>query len=408
MGQRNIIFAPMSDMSETTRLRIQDYSYELPEARIARYPVEPRDSSRLLVYHKGAISHHRFYQLPDLLPSQAFLFFNDTKVIPARLRFVKDTGAVIEIFLLQPVDVALIPLAMEARGRSTWQCSIGNLKRWTGQLLRWEMGEIVLEAKLLDRTQGLVEFQWPASVTFAELITQAGFIPLPPYLGREAEAEDTQRYQTLYSKHAGAVAAPTAGLHFTEPVLENLRKKGFLSDFLTLHVSAGTFQPVKSEKAWDHTMHAEHIVINRQNLENLLEPTRQIIAVGTTSARTLESLYWYGARLIHEPESPFRITQHEAYQHPHPPTAEAAIRAVLKRMEQDQVDTLMGETSIYLMPGYRYRIVQGLITNFHQPASTLMLLVAALIGPDWRQVYAEALAKDYRFLSYGDSSLLLP
>jgi S-adenosylmethionine:tRNA ribosyltransferase-isomerase len=395
-------------MSEHTHLRIQDYSYELPDARIARYPVEPRDSSRLLVYQKGEISHHRFYQLPDLLPSHSFLFFNDTKVIPARLRFVKDTGAIIEIFLLQPVDVSLIPLAMEARGQSTWQCSIGNLKRWNGQLLRCKAGEIAVEAKLVDRAQGLVAFQWPPSLTFAEVIAQAGFVPLPPYLGREAEAEDTQRYQTIYSKHAGAVAAPTAGLHFTEPVLENLRKKGVLSDFLTLHVSAGTFQPVKSENAWDHTMHAEHVVISRQNLKNLLEPSRKIIAVGTTSARTLESLYWFGVRLIHDPESPFRITQQEAYQQPHPPPAETAIRAVLKRMDQDQVDTLMGETSIYLMPGYRYRIVQGLITNFHQPASTLMLLVAALIGPDWRQVYDEALAKDYRFLSYGDSSLLLP
>lgn len=394
-------------MSQPEPLRIQDYSYTLPEDRIAKHPLAERDASKLLVYRAGTISHHRFHALPDLLPADSFLFFNDTKVIPARLLFRKDTGAVIEIFLLHPQDINVISQAMEARGSGLWHCTIGNAKRWNTPTLTASVGSHWLEATLVDKEKGLVAFRWPQEVTFAEMVALAGQVPLPPYLKRTPVPEDTTRYQTVYSKHAGAVAAPTAGLHFTEAVLQNLRKKGFGLDYLTLHVSAGTFLPVKAENALDHAMHAEQMAVSRQNIENLIRHPA-VIAVGTTSARTLESLYWYGVQLAERPEADFVVGQRQPYEAALDLSVTEAMQQVLAKMERDGLDTLTGETSIYLVPGYRYRVVRGLITNFHQPASTLMLLVAALIGEDWRKVYAEALGHDYRFLSYGDSSLLIP
>ncbi|MCU0420392.1 MAG: S-adenosylmethionine:tRNA ribosyltransferase-isomerase [Cyclobacteriaceae bacterium] len=394
-------------MSRPDAIRIQDYAYPLPEERIAKHPLAQRDASKLLVYRKGTISHHSFRDLPDLLPAESFLFFNDTKVIPARLLFQKETGAIIEVFLLHPHDVSVISQAMEARGHSVWQCTIGNAKRWTKPRLTAAVGSHWLEAEWLDKERGLVAFRWPAEVTFAEMVAQAGHVPLPPYLKRTPVPEDATRYQTVYSKHAGAVAAPTAGLHFTDAVLENLQKKGFGLDYLTLHVSAGTFLPVKAANALEHAMHAEQMVISRSNLENLIGlPT--IVAVGTTSARTLESLYWYGVALATDPEAAFVVRQDDPYQLPGELTVPEAMRHVLHKLDREGTEWLVGETSIYLVPGYRYRVVGALITNFHQPASTLMLLVAALIGEDWRAVYAEALERGYRFLSYGDSSLLIP
>jgi len=387
---------------------IKDYTYELPENRIAQYPLEQRDQSKLLVYEDGKINHSRFISLPELLPSQSTLFFNDTKVIPARLRFQKETGATLEIFLLNPVAPSpLVQVAMGATGNATWHCTIGNLKRWSSKTsLIKKIGDLTVEANLIDRDQGLVEFLWqPSSKTFAEVISLMGFIPLPPYLNREAEKGDSETYQTVYSHHEGAVAAPTAGLHFTKTVLDNLRAKGHATEFLTLHVSAGTFQPVKVENATEHTMHGEQVVVTKKNLEAILA-AKSIGAVGTTSLRTLESLYWYGVKLIESGDQPFLISQNEPYKLPTHYSRQKAIERVLSKLEKDSSDTLIGETSIYAVPGYTYRVVDFLITNFHQPGSTLILLVAAFVGPDWKKIYQKALENDYRFLSYGDSSLL--
>lgn len=390
---------------------MQDYTYALPPGRIAHHPLEQRDRSKLLLYREGSIQHETFASLPDFLPANTLLFFNDTKVIPARLHFTKDTGATIEVFLLHPVAPSpLIAEAMTAQGASTWKCTIGNLKKWAeGAVLEKDVQGVPLRARLLNRAEGLVAFEWPAPHTFAEIIQRSGETPLPPYLKRAAEAADRDRYQTVYAHHEGAVAAPTAGLHFTPVVLEALQAKGVLTDFLTLHVSAGTFQPVKVQHAADHTMHTEQILVTRRNLENLLLPGRFIIPVGTTSMRTLESLYWYGVRLMADGAAPFIITQHDPYlPYEALPSATEALERVLARMDALQTDTLTGDTSIYIMPGYTFRVCKGLVTNFHQPGSTLILLVAALVGEDWKRIYDEALEKGYRFLSYGDSSLLLP
>lgn len=390
---------------------MQDYTYALPPERIAHHPLQQRDQSKLLLYRDGSILHEVFSSLPDYLPANTSLFFNDTKVIPARLHFTKDTGATIEVFLLQPVAPSpLIAEAMTAQGASTWKCTIGNLKKWAeGSVLEKDVHGVPLRARLLDRTDGLVAFEWATPYAFAEIIQRSGEMPLPPYLKRAAEAADRDRYQTVYAHHEGAVAAPTAGLHFTPAVLEAMRAKGIQTDFLTLHVSAGTFQPVKVQHAADHTMHTEQVLVTRRNLENLLQPGRFIVPVGTTSMRTLESLYWYGVRLMADAEAPFVITQHDPYQdYVSLPSTVEALERVLAQMDALQTDTLTGDTSIYIMPGYTFRVCKGLVTNFHQPGSTLILLVAALVGEDWKRIYDEALGNGYRFLSYGDSSLLLP
>jgi S-adenosylmethionine:tRNA ribosyltransferase-isomerase len=390
-------------------ISISNYTYTLPPERIAIYPLANRDQSKLLFYDRGVIDHHRFSSLPDLLPADSLLFFNDTKVIPARLHFEKDTGAVIEIFLLHPVlPSSLVVEAMQARHRCTWQCTLGNLKRWKDEPLFKTFHGITLKATLRDREEGLVEFEWATDHSFAEVVDLGGETPLPPYLHREAEQADRERYQTIYSHHEGAVAAPTAGLHFTPAIFEQLKAKGITHDFVTLHVSAGTFQPVKVENAVEHVMHNEQVVVTRGNLDHLLSG-RYIVPVGTTSMRTLESLYWYGVKLLKDPQAVFTISQHEAYAADGRwPSRDEALRAVVGYMERNQLDLLTGETSIYIMPGYTFRVCEALITNFHQPGSTLILLVAAFIGEDWRKVYNESLTHGYRFLSYGDSSLLIP
>jgi S-adenosylmethionine:tRNA ribosyltransferase-isomerase len=392
-------------------LKINDYKYELPQEKIALHPLPNRDESRLMVYKHGEISHNRFYDLASFLPETSFLFFNDTKVIPARLHFKKETGADIEIFLLSPVEPsAVLSETMQATDQSVWKCTIGNLKRWTGTTrLTKIIGETQLEASLVDKEQGMVRFTWNTKKSFAEIINRSGETPLPPYLKRKVEASDRERYQTIYSHHEGAVAAPTAGLHFTEKVFNNLNKKNIGHDFLTLHVSAGTFRPVKTEDVEAHVMHPEQLVITGKNIDNLLQLNRFIIAVGTTSMRTLESLYWFGAKLLKDKSSAFVIHQDDPYLfHTHLPSASKAFAAIKKYMDENGKDSIIGETSIFIKPGYPFKVCRGLITNFHQPASTLMLLVAAFAGNDWHKIYDEALKNDYRFLSYGDSSLLLP
>ncbi len=389
---------------------MQDYIYNLPTDKIATHPISIRDESKLLVYQKGEIQHAAFKSLVDFLPQNSFLFLNDTKVIPARIHFQKNTGAEIEIFLLSPVKPSIIMAdVMLATSTCTWQCVIGNLKRWKdGQVLSKNVHGISVTASLLDRSTGIVELSWNTQHSFAEIIAVLGVTPLPPYIKRETSREDVNRYQTVYSHYEGAVAAPTAGLHFTEPILESLKRKGIEKDFLTLHVSAGTFQPVKTENALEHTMHHEQVVVNRKSIENLLKPNQFVVAVGTTSMRTLESLYWYGVTLLENPDSEFVISQYDPYKKRAPLPKAKALQAIISYMHSKGLTSLTGRTSIFIYPGYEFKICQGLITNFHLPASTLILLVAAFIGDDWRKIYDEALHNNYRFLSYGDSSLLIP
>ncbi|MBC3786611.1 S-adenosylmethionine:tRNA ribosyltransferase-isomerase [Spirosoma utsteinense] len=414
-------------MPETTELRLSQFQYDLPDERIARFPLPQRDASKLLVYQSGRIVHARFTDLPGFLPDRSFLVFNNTKVIPARLHFTKPTGAVIELFLLNPVSGEASPsgepvasqpisLAMEATGSVIWQGMIGNRKRWkpTESLsltLSTPKGTVMLRASWHDIEQSTVQLTWtPADLTFAEVIRYAGEIPLPPYLKRATTETDRETYQTVYSKQEGAVAAPTAGLHFTPAVFDKLKEKAINSDYLTLHVGAGTFQPIKAEDVREHHMHTEQVIYTRQNLNNLLLNLDTLIAVGTTSMRALESLYWMGVKLLRNELNPFQLDQHFAYQIPtdQQPPAETAIRAVLQYLISTNQESVVAHTGIYITPGYVVKLCKGIITNFHQPGSTLILLIAALIGDDWRTIYKEALANDYRFLSYGDSSLLLP
>jgi S-adenosylmethionine:tRNA ribosyltransferase-isomerase len=389
---------------------IKDYGYNLPADRIALHPLPQRDQSKLLVYKNGEIHHIEFSSLSAFLPPHSTLFFNNTRVIPARIFFKKETGAIIELFLLNPVlPSSNIQQSMESKKSNQWVCTIGNLKRWTqGSVLVKTENSIKLQASLIDREKGIVEFGWsPEELSFAEVILKMGLTPLPPYLKRKAEESDRHRYQTIYSNFDGAVAAPTAGLHYTETILDDLKKQQHNIEFLTLHVSAGTFQPVKAEKAVDHPMHSEQVVVTRKNIEALLL-SKTTVAVGTTSMRTLESLYWYGVKLISQPKSEFVIDQFEPYNQLTDITKRQALEAILCKMDSDYTDVITGQTSIMIMPGYTFKITDILNTNFHQPGSTLLLLIAAFVGSDWRRVYDEALNNQYRFLSYGDSSLLFP
>jgi S-adenosylmethionine:tRNA ribosyltransferase-isomerase len=390
---------------------INDFRYDLPDDRIALYPLPVRDESKLLVYQKSGITNSEFNRIGSFLPESSFLFFNDTKVIPARILFTKETGATIEIFLLSPVlPSSDLAVTMGATNETTWMCTIGNVKRWPqGSKLKKDVGGLALVAELIDKEKSYVKLSWSTGQPFAEVIDVLGKTPLPPYLKRDVDPSDKERYQTIYSHHEGAVAAPTAGLHFTERVFNSLRERNIHHDFVTLHVSAGTFQPIKTDDPNDHVMHREQIVITRKNLDSLLSPDKKIIAVGTTSMRTLESLYWFGAKLIHNENETFDIKQNDPYDFPFTkPSRSEAFLQIRKWLDLKQVDQLPGQTSIFIKPGYRFNVCEGLITNFHQPGSTLILLVAAFIGDDWKKVYDTALRNNYRFLSYGDSSLLLP
>ncbi len=395
------------------QINVSEYTYELPDERIAKFPLEDRSASQLLFYNHGKIEHLRFRRIADLLPTNTSLYFNNTKVIPARLAFQKATGALIEIFLLQPIEPSpIISLAMEAHSPVTWKCMIGNSKRWkNGQLerqIKCQGTDVVVQVERVD--SDLIAISWNNnSIRFVDLVEQMGKTPLPPYLQREPVENDKSTYQTVYSEKDGAVAAPTAGLHFTDEIIANIKNKGIPTNFLTLHVSAGTFQPIKTETAEEHNMHSEQIIIRKENLKQLMETGRFTIAVGTTSMRTLESTYWFGVKLLKDPEAAFHVPKLYPYEQTGAiPSVVESCQAVLKRMDTLGVNELTGTTEIFIFPGYQFKVVEGLITNFHQPNSTLMLLVAAFIGEDWRNVYREALNNSYRFLSYGDSSLLIP
>ncbi|GAB2636764.1 S-adenosylmethionine:tRNA ribosyltransferase-isomerase [Emticicia sediminis] len=400
-------------------INLEKYNYELPDERIARFPVEPRDSSKLLLYKSLQISEDVFYNVKNHLPENTFLVFNNTKVIPARLFFQKSNGVVIEVFLLNPVEPSnIVSQVMETTETCTWACMIGNKKRFKEKIVgtyNIEVGEyrirpenVELTAELVDSEKNYVKFSWNNSdLTFAEIVRYFGQIPLPPYLKRETEQKDYDTYQTVYSKNDGAVAAPTAGLHFTEQVFADLAQKGIKHDFVTLHVGAGTFQPIKVQNVVEHKMHCEQIVFDKLFIINLLENVSFVIPVGTTSMRSLESLYWFGVKLLLGKQD-FFIEKLLPYNQTESFTAEQSLKAVIDYMTENNLSQLVGETEIFIFPSYEFKICKGIITNFHQPDSTLILLVAALVGENWKKIYDYALENNFRFLSYGDSSLLIP
>ena len=443
-------------------IRISDFSYELPDERIAKFPVEQRDQSKLLVYEHGHISETRFSHLPEYLPKNALMVFNNTRVIQARLHFRKETGALIEIFLLEPAEPADYEQVFQTSEACSWLCLVGNQKKWKeGTLTRTleikgEKVELRATRKGTQGTSQLIEFEWfvenktfplqgesKGAFSFAEILDAIGELPIPPYLNRNTEESDKSTYQTVYSRIKGSVAAPTAGLHFTEEVLKTIENQGITREEVTLHVGAGTFRPVKSETIEGHEMHSEHISVRRQTIENLIRHGGRAIAVGTTSVRTLESLYYIGRKILHNPdiaEEALAVAQWEPYENRDSRFEERGtrneergrgneeggtrseerdtvnsqlstlncLRAILDWLDRHQLDTLTSATQIIIVPGYEYKIVSHLVTNFHQPQSTLLLLVSAFVGGDWRRIYNYALDHDFRFLSYGDSSLLIP
>ncbi|WP_345259441.1 S-adenosylmethionine:tRNA ribosyltransferase-isomerase [Marivirga lumbricoides] len=404
-------------LEKAAKINLQDYKYTLEDDRIAKYPLAQRDHSKLLVHKNGHIKHDQFFNIRQHLPEKSTLFFNNTKVIPARIHFKKQTGASIEIFLLSPVSPTTeIAEAMLVKNKCTWHCMVGNRKRWkAGDLLErffeTSNGKIKVTASYSVYENNHIRFEWDNnSIPFVEIVELMGTTPLPPYLNRDATDEDKPRYQTVYSKNEGAVAAPTAGLHFTDSLIQNLKKEGFSDMYLTLHVGAGTFQPIKSENVLEHPMHCEQIQIDKSTIEYLAETQNPIIAVGTTSVRSLESAYWFGVSLINNTGKEFRISKLLPYEIDFQdlPTRSSSFQAVLNYMNNNSLDTLFGDTEIFIFPGYEFQVISGLITNFHQPESTLMLLIAALVGDGWKKIYEEALSKGYRFLSFGDSSLLIP
>jgi S-adenosylmethionine:tRNA ribosyltransferase-isomerase len=395
-------------------ISVLEFTYELPEEKIALFPLSERDQSRLILWDKGEITEGIFSEIPDFIPEESLLVFNNTRVIHARLFFRRETGARIEIFCLEPHIPSDYQLSFQETGMVEWKCLVGNAKKWKQGILEKKVivGDeiLMLTARMIERSGNafIIQFSWDKPVHFAEIIEYAGNIPIPPYLNREAEASDSQRYQTMYAKVDGSVAAPTAGLHFTDGVMARLLKRRVKSAELTLHVGAGTFQPVKSDTIADHQMHTETVVITREFVLDLLNRKGKVIAVGTTSVRSLESLYWLGAKLPQMAEdAAMHVYQWEPYHETSMVTLEQSLKNILHRMDQMQAGQLSFSTSIIIVPGYQFRIIDGMVTNFHQPQSTLLLLVGAFIGTDWRNVYEYALRNDFRFLSYGDSNLYL-
>lgn len=419
---------------ETKHIHISDYNYDLPDSRIAKFPVSPRDTSKLLIYRHGEISDDIFYNLPKYLPQKSLMVFNNTKVIQARMHFRKETGALIEVFLMEPAAPTDYELMFQTRGECSWLCMVGNLKKWKeGSLVRtFDVAGSTINFKatmrrdIIDTKSGgtnyWVDFAWNNPlVSFAEILEAVGELPIPPYLNRETQDSDKTTYQTVYSKIKGSVAAPTAGLHFTDKVLAAIDAAGVRREELTLHVGAGTFKPVKSEEIDGHTMHTEYVCVRRDTLQTLLDYDCCAIAVGTTSVRTLESLYYMGVKLEANPdaaEEDLHVCQWEPYEKADGTpvdgnlidgiTPQKAISNIIAWLDKNNLKTLHSSTQIIIAPGYEYKIVKVLVTNFHQPQSTLLLLVSAFLKGDWRNVYDYALSHDFRFLSYGDSSILIP
>ena len=402
-------------------IRISEFNYPLPDERIAKFPLPVRDQSKLLLYRHGEVTEDIFTSLPDYLPANSLMIFNNTKVIQARLHFHKETGALIEVFCLEPVQPNDYALNFQQTEHAAWLCMIGNLKKWKEGALKREITvkgkplTLTAERGACHGTSHWVDFRWNnPEITFADILEVFGELPIPPYLNRETQESDKETYQTVYSKIKGSVAAPTAGLHFTPRVLDALREKGVALEELTLHVGAGTFKPVKSEEIEGHEMHTEYISVNRSTLEKLVAHEGKAIAVGTTSVRTLESLYHIGVTLLHNPnatEEDLHVKQWQPYETALETAATPAVdalQAIIAYLDRHHMETLHSSTQIIIAPGYEYRIVKAMVTNFHQSQSTLLLLVSAFLHGDWRKIYDYALAHDFRFLSYGDSSLLIP
>lgn len=405
-------------MEETKHIKISDYNYPLPDERIAKFPLPVRDRSKLLIYRHGEISENKFTSLPEYLEKGTLMVFNNTKVIQARLHFRKETGALIEIFCLEPIQPNDYVLNFQQTQHAAWLCMIGNLKKWKEGALHKEM-EVKGKTITLTATRGeckgtshWVDFTWDNdSITFADILEVFGELPIPPYLNRETQESDKETYQTVYSKIKGSVAAPTAGLHFTERVLNSLNEKGVELEEVTLHVGAGTFRPVKSEEIEGHDMHTEYISVNRSTIDKLIAHEGKATAVGTTSVRTLESLYHIGVTISRHPEATqeeLHVKQWQPYETETALTAVESLQEIAAYMDRNHLDALHTSTQIIIAPGYQYRIVNQMVTNFHQPQSTLLLLVSAFTKGNWQAIYRYALSHDFRFLSYGDSSLLIP
>lgn len=403
------------ELSDPRHIHIKDYNYDLPDYKIAKYPLEKRDKSQLLVYKDKTIIDSHFSSITDYLPADSLMIFNNTKVIQARLHFRKSTGAQIEIFCLDPYSPHDYSLIFQSTEQCSWQCMIGNLKKWKEGVLEKEVminnQTILLKAERVQSSGNthVIKFGWnDPQYTFADILDAVGELPIPPYLNRDTEEKDKETYQTLYSKIKGSVAAPTAGLHFTEKVFENLTKKSIQTDEVTLHVGAGTFKPVKSETINEHEMHSEFISVRKETIEHILSHPGNIIAVGTTSVRTLESLYHIGAALEKNPNpETLRVDQWQPYNGSNTISKEKALKNIIDYLDTHSINTLLADTQIMIVPGYVFKIVSGIVTNFHQPQSTLLLLVSAFVEGNWMSIYNHALTHEYRFLSYGDSSLLL-
>lgn len=394
-------------------IHIEDFNYPLPDERIAKYPLADRDASKLLVY-KGSPVESRFVEISELLPEGSIMVFNDTKVVPARLHFQRETGAHIEIFCLEPVSPDEYVTMFAATGQCRWKCIVGNVKRWKNDSLHLYnplndnvIADMNLTADLVERTgeTSIVEFSWSNGAPFSQVLEICGSVPIPPYLNRETEDIDLERYQTLYARYRGSVAAPTAGLHFTERVLDNIRKRGINTETVCLHVGAGTFLPVKSSLVSEHTMHREPFVVSLELIQKLISLKGKLIAVGTTSVRTLESLYYVGVKCI-ENGVPGDVAQWDPYVREYGYSLSDSLNAIEKYLIENDLKELKVGTEIIIVPGFTFRVVDVLVTNFHQPQSTLLLLISAFVGGDWKAIYDFALANDFRFLSYGDSSLL--
>lgn len=402
-------------MSTYKDIKISDFSYELPDSKIAKYPLANRDESKLLVYKDGEIVESVFKNSPAFLPERAQLVFNNTRVIHARLFFRKETGSKIEIFCLEPVEPADYQIAFHQTSQTTWKCMVGNLKKWKGEILHQTVEvsgkTVVLSAEKVEQNENTVavRFFWDQPFSFAEIIEHTGILPIPPYLNRETEETDEETYQTVYAKIDGSVAAPTAGLHFTDSVFENLKTKEISTYEITLHVGAGTFQPVKAETLSGHTMHREMVIIPKKIIRAFYENPEKIIAVGTTSVRSLESLYWLGLQLengLFNPEKP-EVSQWEPYQTEPKISLKKSLGNILDYLGKSKREQIQFSTQIIILPGYQFKVIEGMFTNFHQPQSTLLLLISAFLGSNWKEIYDYALNHDFRFLSYGDSNLYL-
>lgn len=405
----------------TKEIHIKDYNYNLPDERIAKFPIPERDHSKLLIYNKGTVSDDKFYNISQYLPKDMLMVFNNTRVIQARMYFYKETGAAIEVFLLEPDMPSDYEQMFQTTGHCSWLCMVGNLKKWKSNPLSRSFDVngrmITLTVSLREEVVNSrrIDFNWDDNtISFAEILNAIGELPIPPYLNRETQESDKVTYQTVYSKIKGSVAAPTAGLHFTNNVLDSLTAKGIERDELTLHVGAGTFKPVKADVIENHEMHTEYIYVRKPMIENLIRHNANAIAVGTTSVRTLESLYYLGLKLEHNPQlalSECRVGQWDPYDDGdscNEISPLAALKNIVAYLDRNNLDVLHMSTQIMIAPGYHYKIVKALVTNFHQPQSTLLLLVSAFVNGDWKKIYDYALSNDFRFLSYGDSSLLIP